>query len=38
MVVTATTFMAERAAAKARRTSSRHFSKPAPQAHEPPST
>ena len=32
---TATTFMAERAAAEARRTSSRHLSKPAPQAHGP---
>ena len=32
---TATTFMAERAAAKARRASSRHLSKPAPQAHGP---
>ena len=35
---TATTFMAERAAAEARRTSSRHLSKPAPQAHIPPPT
>ena len=34
----ATTFMAERAAAEARRTSSRHLSKPAPQAHGPPLT
>ena len=34
----ATTFMAERAAAEARRTSSRHLSKPAPQAHGPPPT
>ena len=34
----ATTFIAERAAAEARRTSSRHLSKPAPQAHGPPST
>ena len=32
----ATTFIAERAAAEARRTSSRHLSKPAPQAHRPP--
>ena len=32
---TATTFMAERAAAEARRTSSRHLSKPTPQAHGP---
>ena len=32
---TATTFMAERAAAEARRTSSPHLSKPAPQAHGP---
>ena len=30
--------MAERAAAEARRTSSRHLSKPAPQAHGPPPT
>ena len=35
---TATTFMAERAAAGERRTSSRHVSEPAPQAHVPPST
>ena len=34
----ATFFMAERAAAEARRTSSRHPSKPAPQAHGPPLT
>ena len=34
----ATTFTAERAAAEARRTSSRHLSKPAPQAHRPPPT
>ena len=34
----ATTFIAERAAAKARRTSSRHLSKPAPQARGPPQT
>ena len=34
----ATTFMAERAAAEARRTLSRHLSKPAPEAHGPPST
>ena len=33
---TATTFMAEHAAPKARRTSSRHLSKPAPQAPGPP--
>ena len=35
---TATTFMVERAAAKARHTSSHHLSKPAPQAHGPPPT
>ena len=35
---TDTTFIAERAAAEARRTSSRHLSKPAPQAHGPPLT
>ena len=35
---TATTFMAERAAAETRRTSSRHHSKPAPQAYGPPPT
>ena len=34
----ATNFMAERAAAEARRISSRHLSKPAPQAHGPPPT
>ena len=34
----ATTFTAEHAAAEARRTSSRHLSKPAPQAHGPPPT
>ena len=34
----ATTFMAERAAAEARRTSTRHLSKPAPQADSPPPT
>ena len=34
----AITFMAERAAAEARLTSSRHPSKPAPQAHDPPRT
>ena len=34
----ATTFMAERAAADAQRTSSRHVSKPADQAHGPPLT
>ena len=35
---TATTFMAERAAAEARRASSHHLPKPAPQAHGPPLT
>ena len=35
---TATTFMAERAAAEAQRTSSRHLPKPAPQAQGPPPT
>ena len=35
---TATTFMAVRAAAEARRTLSSHLSKPAPQAHGPPLT
>ena len=34
----ATTFIAERAAAEAPRTSSRHLPKPAPQAHGPPPT
>ena len=34
----AITFMAERAAARAQRTSSRHLSKPAPQAQGPPPT
>ena len=34
----ATTFMGERAAAEARCTSSRHHSKPTPQAHGPPPT
>ena len=34
----ATTFIAERAAAEAERNSSRHLSKPAPQAHGPPPT
>ena len=34
----ATTSIAERAAAEARSTSSRHLSKPAPQAHGPPPT
>ena len=34
----ATTFIAERATTEARRTSSRHLSKPAPQAHGPPLT
>ena len=33
-----TTFKAERPAAEARRTSSRHLSKPEPQAHGPPPT